>query len=172
VDPVFLDQLQHLQQILLKTKDTSNESKSSVKFDKKLLDFDYGEEEDDDVVVTNSPNTTTSANTQHNAISTNSSLESLGLLLTNPEVFIIYRISEISYITTNFYIYTIHYHYVLFLKVLRQLQTLQQTMQNNASSSQHEMEEKMRKLQQMKQQEEEFDKHLAQTVPVSYTDYS
>lgn len=39
-------------------------------------------------------------------------------------------------------------------------------MQSNASSSQHEMEEKMRKLQQMKQQEEEFDKHLAQTVPV------
>jgi len=52
------------------------------------------------------------------------------------------------------------------LKVLRQLQTLQQTMQSNASS-QLEMEEKMRKLQQMKQQEEEFDKHLAQTVPVS-----
>lgn len=40
-------------------------------------------------------------------------------------------------------------------------------MQGSASSSQHEMEEKMRKLQQMKQQEEEFDKHLAQTVPVS-----
>lgn len=30
-----------------------------------------------------------------------------------------------------------------------------------------EMEEKLRKLQEMKQQEEEFDKHLAQTVPVS-----
>lgn len=43
-------------------------------------------------------------------------------------------------------------------------------MQNNASSSQLEMEEKMRKLQQMKQQEEEFDKHLAQTVPVSCSD--
>lgn len=28
--------------------------------------------------------------------------------------------------------------------------------------------DKMRKLQEMKQQEEEFDKHLAQTVPVSY----
>lgn len=41
-------------------------------------------------------------------------------------------------------------------------------MQGNMSSSQHEMEEKMRKLQQMKQQEEEFDKHLAQTVPVCY----
>lgn len=43
-------------------------------------------------------------------------------------------------------------------------------MQSNASSSQLEMEEKMRKLQQMKQQEEEFDKHLAQTVPVRYSD--
>jgi len=50
------------------------------------------------------------------------------------------------------------------------LQTLQQTMQNNASS-QLEMEEKMRKLQQMKQQEEEFDKHLAQTVPVSLDNF-
>jgi hypothetical protein len=29
------------------------------------------------------------------------------------------------------------------------------------------MEEKLRKLQEMKQQEEEFDKHLAQTLPVS-----
>ena len=51
---------------------------------------------------------------------------------------------------------------------MRQLQTLQQTMQNNASFSQHEMEEKMRKLQQVKQQEEELDKHLVQTVSVSY----
>ena len=40
-------------------------------------------------------------------------------------------------------------------------------MQTNAGSSQNEMEEKIRKLQQMKQQEEEFDKHLAQTLPVS-----
>lgn len=88
VDATFLDQLQHLQQLLLKKQDTANEPKSSVKFDKKLLDFDYGEEEDDDVVVTNSPNTTMSANIQHNAISTNSSLESLGLLLANPEVLI------------------------------------------------------------------------------------
>jgi hypothetical protein len=39
-------------------------------------------------------------------------------------------------------------------------------MQNSTNTIQHEMEEKMRKLQQMKQQEEEFDKHLAQTVPV------
>jgi len=76
----------------LKKQDATNEPKSSVKFDKKLLDFDYGEEEDDDVVVTNSPNTT-SANTQHNAVSTNSSLESLGLLLTNPEVFAEYLLN-------------------------------------------------------------------------------
>lgn len=34
------------------------------------------------------------------------------------------------------------------------------------TSVQFELEEKMRKLQQMKQQEDEFDKHLAQTVPV------
>ena len=53
------------------------------------------------------------------------------------------------------------------MQVLRQLQTLQQTMQGGAVVNQHDMEEKMRKLQQMKQQEEEFDKHLAQTVPVS-----
>ncbi|XP_072743913.1 uncharacterized protein Isha [Anoplolepis gracilipes] len=134
MDSSIFDQLQCLQQLLLKKQDVANEPKSSVKFDKKLLDFDYGEEEDDDVVIANSPNATVSVNTQHNAVSTNSSLESLGLLLANPEV-------------------------------LRQLQTLQQTMQSNASSTQHEIEEKMRKLQQMKQQEEEFDKHLAQTVP-------
>ena len=54
---------------------------------RKLLDFDYGEEEDDDVVVANSPTTTTTSNTgQHNAVSAGNSLESLGLLLTNPEV--------------------------------------------------------------------------------------
>jgi len=74
----------------LKKQEATNEPKSSVKFDKKLLDFDYGEEEDDDVVVTNSPNTTTLANTQHNAVSANS-LEDLGRLLTNPEVFAEYR---------------------------------------------------------------------------------
>lgn len=50
-------------------------------------------------------------------------------------------------------------------EVLRQLQTLQQTM---ANAQQQEIDmDKMRKLQEMKQQEEEFDKHLAQTVPVS-----
>lgn len=50
-------------------------------------------------------------------------------------------------------------------EVLRQLQTLQQTL----SQSGPEIDlEKLRKLQEMKQQEEEFDKHLAQTVPVSF----
>lgn len=88
MDASFLDQLQHLQQLLLKKQESASEQKSSVKFDKKLLDFDYGEEEDDDVVVANSPTTTTTSNTgQHNAVSAGNSLESLGLLLTNPEVF-------------------------------------------------------------------------------------
>lgn len=36
-----------------------------------------------------------------------------------------------------------------------------------ANAQQQEIDmDKMRKLQEMKQQEEEFDKHLAQTVPV------
>lgn len=78
--------MQHLQQLLLKKQEVTNESKTSVKFDKKLLDFDYGEEEDDDVVVASSPTTATAATSQHNAVSTSNSLESLGLLLTNPEV--------------------------------------------------------------------------------------
>jgi len=39
--------------------------------------------------------------------------------------------------------------------------------QQQIKQQQHEMEEKLRKLQEMKQQEEEFDKHLAQTLPVS-----
>lgn len=89
MDASFIDQLQHLQELIMK-KQEANEPKSCVKFDKKLLDFDYGEEEDDDVVVTNSPNAATSTNNQHNAVQTNSSLGSLGLLLTNPEVFIEY----------------------------------------------------------------------------------
>ncbi|KAK9884912.1 hypothetical protein WA026_009150 [Henosepilachna vigintioctopunctata] len=46
-------------------------------------------------------------------------------------------------------------------EVLRQLQTLQQTM----AIAQEVDADKLRKLQEMKQQEEEFDKHLAQTVP-------
>lgn len=49
-------------------------------------------------------------------------------------------------------------------EVLRQLQTLQQTMTSGQTG---ELDiDKLRKLQEMKQQEEEFDKHLAQTVPV------
>lgn len=75
-----MDQLQLLQQILLKNKEATNESQSSVKFDKKLLDFDYGEEEDDDVLPGSSP----VAAPTHNA--STGGLESLGLLLTNPEV--------------------------------------------------------------------------------------
>lgn len=54
-------------------------------------------------------------------------------------------------------------------EVLRQLQTLQQTLTNpqNMRQQQLDMEEKLRKMQEMRQQEEEFDKHLAQTIPVS-----
>lgn len=50
-------------------------------------------------------------------------------------------------------------------EVLRQLQTLQQQM--SSRQQQAEMEDKMRRLQEMRHQEEEFDKHLAQTLPVS-----
>ena len=89
MDSSIFDQLQCLQQLLLKKQDVVNEPKSSVKFDKKLLDFDYGEEEDDDVIIANSPSTITSADAQHNAVSANNSLESLGLF-TNPEVFVKY----------------------------------------------------------------------------------
>ena len=83
VDLAFLDQIQHLRQLLIKKQETANESQTSVKFDKKLLDFDYGEEEDDDVMIASSPAAATTAINQHNAAS--GSLESLGLLLTNPE---------------------------------------------------------------------------------------
>ncbi|XP_046471550.1 SR-related and CTD-associated factor 4 isoform X1 [Neodiprion pinetum] len=137
VDATLLAQLQHLQQLLLKKQEaaTVNENQSLVKFDKKLLDFDYDEEEDDDGIMGSSPIAMQSNLGQHNSGPAGGSLEGLGTLLTNPEV-------------------------------LKQLQTLQQTMQSgNATATQHEMEEKRRKLQQMKQQEDEFDKHLAQTVP-------
>ncbi|KAL0276144.1 UNVERIFIED_CONTAM: hypothetical protein PYX00_003778 [Menopon gallinae] len=51
-------------------------------------------------------------------------------------------------------------------EILRQLTALQQQMsQHQLRQQQLEIEEKMRKLKEMKQQEEEFDKHLAQTVP-------
>jgi RNA-binding protein 16 len=88
MDVSFLDQLQHLQQLLLKKQEAANEAtQSSVKFDKKLLDFDYGEEEDDDVQVATSPKMNQSIMSQHNAVaSATNNLESLGLLLTNPEV--------------------------------------------------------------------------------------
>lgn len=46
-------------------------------------------------------------------------------------------------------------------EILRQLQNFQQMQQQQE-------EEKSRKLQEMKQQEEEFDKHLAQTVHVGF----
>lgn len=53
-------------------------------------------------------------------------------------------------------------------EILRQLTALQQQMsQHQLRQQQLDIEEKMRKLKEMKQQEEEFDKHLAQTVPVS-----
>ncbi|CAH1991878.1 unnamed protein product [Acanthoscelides obtectus] len=113
-DPNVLQQLQQLQRLLTKSTDASR-AESQVHFDKKLLDFDYGDDEDEN----NSPR-------QPNPN------DSVSSLLTNPEV-------------------------------LRQLQTLQQTM---ASAQHADMDvEKMRRMQEMKQQEEEFDKHLAQTVP-------
>lgn len=53
-------------------------------------------------------------------------------------------------------------------EILRQLTAIQQQMsQQQLRQQQLDIEEKMRKLKEMKQQEEEFDKHLAQTVPVS-----
>lgn len=51
-------------------------------------------------------------------------------------------------------------------EVLRQLQTLQNSLLQHGAHTEVDLE-KLRKLQEMKQQEEEFDKHLAQTVPVS-----
>lgn len=98
MDPTIIDQL--CQIFMKQQQDPVNEPKSSVKFDKKLLDFDYGEEEDDDVVVTNSPNIAASTNTQHNAVSANSGLEGLGVLLANPEVLKTIKngVSEISLI--------------------------------------------------------------------------
>lgn len=114
MDVSFLDQLQHLQQLLLKKQEAANEAttttatgttvtgvtlqqSSSVKFDKKLLDFDYGEEEDDEVQVASqaSAGAATSPkisaqqvmSAQHSVMTAASNnLESLGLLLANPEV--------------------------------------------------------------------------------------
>lgn len=85
MDLSYVDQLQHLQQLLLKKQESTKESSSSVKFDKKLLDFDYGEEEDDDVGTSTSPAHASSL-AQHNTMTAANNLESLGLLLANPEV--------------------------------------------------------------------------------------
>jgi hypothetical protein len=58
----------------------------------------------------------------------------------------------------------LHFSLLTNPEVLRQLQTIQQTMTAGQTG---ELDiDKLRKLQEMKQQEEEFDKHLAQTVPV------
>lgn len=52
-------------------------------------------------------------------------------------------------------------------EILRSLTAIQQHMSQAQLRQQQMEEEKMKKLREMKQQEEEFDKHLAQTVPVS-----
>lgn len=75
----------------MKKQEAANEATQSggVKFDKKLLDFDYGEEEDEDVMVTStSPKLSQVALQQHNALAAANNLESLSYLLANPEVFI------------------------------------------------------------------------------------
>ncbi|XP_044262188.1 SR-related and CTD-associated factor 8 [Tribolium madens] len=118
-DPNILIQLQQLQRLLTRSGDSSSKTDSQVHFDKKLLDFDYG---DDDDEAHSSPKAGPAPPPPNDSVSN---------LLTNPEV-------------------------------LRQLQTIQQTM----TAGQGELDiDKLRKLQEMKQQEEEFDKHLAQTVP-------
>ncbi|XP_018910855.1 uncharacterized protein [Bemisia tabaci] len=105
--------------------ETTNTLSKQIQFDKKLLDFDYGEEEDD--------GGNTSSNQQSAA--PGAVVDSLGSILSNPEV-------------------------------LRQLQNLQAHLsQAQLQKDQVDVEEKMRRLQEMKQQEEEFDRHLAQTVP-------
>jgi hypothetical protein len=120
-DPNVLVQLQQLQRLLTRTGDSSSKSESQVHFDRKLLDFDYGDEDDE---AHSSPKAGPGPGSGPN--------DSVSSLLTNPEV-------------------------------LRQLQTIQQTMTAGQTG---ELDiDKLRKLQEMKQQEEEFDKHLAQTVP-------
>ncbi|XP_066141951.1 SR-related and CTD-associated factor 4 isoform X1 [Euwallacea fornicatus] len=117
-DPV-LQQLQQLQRLL--TKGTDPTSRPEVHFDRKLLDFDYGDDEEE---VNPSPRPSATA-----PVAT----ESVASLLTNPEV-------------------------------LRQLQTLQSTLAGAVSGPEAE-NDRLRKLHEMKMQEDEFDKHLAQTVP-------
>ncbi|CAG9856507.1 unnamed protein product [Phyllotreta striolata] len=120
-DPSVIQQLQQLQRLISKNVENSSRS-DQVHFDKKLLDFDYGDEDDE---IHPSPRQQASSD----------AILPVTNLLTNPEV-------------------------------LRQLQTLQQTMANAVQPQNQEIDlDKMRKLQEMKQQEDEFDKHLAQTVP-------
>ncbi|XP_075227994.1 insulator su(Hw) mRNA adaptor isoform X2 [Lycorma delicatula] len=136
MDTNMLQQLQQLQNILLNqtpvdsTPVKKDSNSDQVKFDKKLLDFDYGDEEDED------GKTSPAQAQQPQQQNLPSAIDSLGSILCNPEV-------------------------------LRQLQNLQLHMnqQQQLRQQQSDMEEKMRKLQEMKQQEEEFDKHLAQTLP-------
>ncbi|XP_071439478.1 uncharacterized protein, partial [Hetaerina americana] len=162
VDPNVIQQLQQLQQLLLKQQNQhaeAREAEDQVKFDKKLLDFDYGEEEDED--GGNQTNSSDNLQQHHQPlapqqqISNSASIDSLGSILSNPEV-------------------------------LRQLHHLQQTMSASHGTKNviesvkgpgvpqqvvmdanavAEAVEKARKLQEMQQQEEEFDKHLAQTIP-------
>lgn len=128
-DPNAMAQLQQIHKLLQRQEGDSGVKSGTgppVRFDRKLLDFDYDDDEEEDHV--NPSPKLPPANSNNN----NSAIESVGSLLSNPEV-------------------------------LRQLQTLQQSM---VQSQHQEMDiEKLRKLQEMKQQEEEFDKHLAQTVP-------
>uniref|UniRef100_A0A0K8SSQ2 Protein SCAF8 n=4 Tax=Lygus hesperus TaxID=30085 RepID=A0A0K8SSQ2_LYGHE len=128
LDPNIVHQLQNLQTLLLENKlDFSSltaKKEEPVKFDKKLLDFDYEDEDDEP-----SPQQVPPPTQAQPSLPT---LDSLQQILSNPEV-------------------------------LRQLQNLQQQM--STRQQQAEMEEKMRKLQEMRHQEEEFDKHLAQTLP-------
>lgn len=49
MDTNLIQQLQHQQQLRLKQQDVSaRQETDQVKFDKKLLDFDYGSEDEDD----------------------------------------------------------------------------------------------------------------------------
>jgi RNA-binding protein 16 len=52
IDANIIQQLQQLQQLLMKQQDSSvRQEADQVKFDKKLLDFDYGSDDDDDNAV-------------------------------------------------------------------------------------------------------------------------
>ncbi|XP_022903762.2 SR-related and CTD-associated factor 4 [Onthophagus taurus] len=122
LDPATLAQLQQLHKLLYQGGAGKSDGQP-VHFDRKLLDFDYGDDEDED------PNNPSPKNTNTN----NTSIDSVGNLLSNPEV-------------------------------LKQLQTLQNSMLQHGQHQEIDLE-KLRKLHEMKQQEDEFDKHLAQTVP-------